>query len=60
MEQQLKNLTDARDILAKAYTFSTNLWPVHQKLWRAIEYIDKQIAPIVDAMLDEEAQVSAE
>ena len=54
MTQELQNLLDARDILAKAYMSTIGMWAAHNMVWHAIEYIDRQTAPILEAALREE------
>ena len=53
MGREVKDLLDARTILAQAYMDSVGLWPAHEKVWRAIQYIDKQLTPLVEAALTE-------
>ena len=55
MNQELKDLMDARNILSRAYLDTIPMWAAHDKVWRAIEYIDKQISPMLLDMLTDDA-----
>jgi len=59
MDREILNLHDARIILAKAYMDTIGLEPAHSKVWRAIEDIDRQIRPLVEAAMCDEAVSNA-
>jgi hypothetical protein len=52
-ETVLQALMDARKILARALMDTIGAWPAHDKVSRAIAYIDKQTTPILQEMLAE-------
>ena len=52
MDPRLEELLQARRILESAYLTTIGIGPAHEKVWRAIEYLDKQIDPIIHAMLE--------
>ena len=58
MTPELKALLDARAILCKAYFETIGYGPAHSKVWRAVEYIDKQAEPIIAAALEPESEAA--
>jgi hypothetical protein len=59
MEQQLKSLLDAREILTLAYHQTIGMGPAHDMVWHAVTHIDKQKDPIIHHMLYGEDEVTA-
>jgi hypothetical protein len=51
MTPELQALIDTRCELANAYSHTIGYGPAHDKVWRIIEYIDKQIWPLTRAAL---------
>ena len=53
MTQELQDLIDARKILAVAFSDTVGIFPSHEKVWHAIELLNKRINAIVELLLKE-------
>lgn len=58
MTQELSDLLDARKILSRAYFDTIGIWAAHTIVWHAIEYVDRQTAPLIEAGLKDEEEAA--
>ena len=53
MDQQIKDLEDACNIMGAAYLRSAGMGLAHDKVWRARMHLQEQIEPLIKAALEE-------